>query len=302
MRVAVSGASGLIGTELTQVLKREGHDVLRLVRARPAGRGAAHWDPATGEIDREALAGCDAVVHLAARTIRPGRWTEAAKRELLDSRRAGTGLIARTMAGLDQGPRVLVSMSAVHFYGDRGDELLTEAAGPGQGFLAEVTRTWEAAADPARAAGIRVVHPRGGQVITPEAGTLRQLLPVFRLGLGGRFGNGRQWWSWISLDDMVGVIVHALTRPDVAGPLNTCAPGLVTNGEFTRILARVLRRPAVIPVPRFGPRLVVGDLADELVYASVRAVPERLLASGYEFRYPDLEGGLRAMLHRPKAA
>jgi uncharacterized protein len=291
MRVAVSGASGLIGTELDQVLRREGHDVLRLVRARPAGRGAAHWDPATGEIDREALAGCDAVVHLAARNIGQGRWTEATKRELLESRRSGTGLIARTLADLDDGPRVLVSMSGVHLYGDRGDEPLTE-----------VVAAWEAAADPARAAGIRVVHPRGGQVITPEGGTLQRLLPLFRLGLGGRFGDGRQWWSWISLDDMVGVIVHALTRPDVAGPLNTCAPGLVTNGDFTRILAEVLGRPAVIPIPRFGPRLLVGDLADALIYSSVRAVPERVLASGYEFRYPELEGGLRAMRHRPKAA
>jgi len=302
MRVAVSGASGLIGTELTQVLKREGHDVLRLVRARPPGRGAAYWDPATGEIDREALAGCDAVVNLAARNIGAGRWTEATKRELLASRTAGTGLIARTLADLDDGPRVLVSMSGVHLYGDRGDELLTEASSPGQGFMAEMVAAWEAAADPARAAGVRVVHPRGGQVITPEGGTLQRLLPLFRLGLGGRFGDGRQWWSWISLDDMVGVIVHALTRPDVAGPLNTCAPGLVTNGDFTRILAEVLGRPAVIPIPRFGPRLLVGDLADALIYSSVRAVPERVLASGYEFRYPDLEGGLRAMLHRPKAA
>ena len=302
MRVAVTGASGLIGSELTQVLKRDGHEVLRLVRSRPVGRGAAYWDPAGGEIDRQALAGCDAVVHLAARNIGQGRWTEAAKRELLESRRAGTGLIARTMAGLDHGPRVLVSMSGVNIYGDRGDELLTEASSPGQGFMAGVARAWEEAADPARAAGIRVVHPRGGQAITPEGGTLQRLLPLFRLGLGGRFGDGRQWWSWVALDDMVGIIVHALTRPDLAGPLNACAPGLVTNGGFTRILAQVLGRPAVIPIPRFGPRLLVGDLADELIYASVRAVPERVLASGYQFRHPDLEGALRTMLHRPDAA
>jgi uncharacterized protein (TIGR01777 family) len=205
------------------------------------------------------------------------------------------------MAELADGPKVLVSISGINYYGDRGDELLTEASGPGTGFMAELCVDWEAAAEPARAAGIRVVHPRGGQAMTPEGGTLQRLLPLFRLGLGGRFGDGRQWWSWISLDDLTGVIVHALTRPEVEGPLNACAPGLVTNADFTATLARVLGRPARLPIPKFGPRLVVGDLADELIYASVRAVPERTLASGYEFRHPELEGALRALLGRPAA-
>jgi uncharacterized protein (TIGR01777 family) len=302
MRVAISGASGLIGTELATVLRRGGHDVLRLVRSRPPGRGAAFWDPATGELDPEALAGCDAVVNMAGKNVGAGRWTEALKRKLWDSRVDSTGLLARTMAGMDQGPRVLVSMSGVNIYGDRGDEVLTEASSPGGGFMAELAAAWEAAADPARAAGIRVVHPRGGQVMHPDGGSLARLLPLFRLGLGGRFGSGRQWWSWISLDDMVGVLVHALTSPGVDGVLNACAPGLVTNGDFTRILAEVLGRPALLPVPRFGPKLLVGDLADELIYASVRAVPERTLATGYSFAQPELEPALRAMLGRPKAA
>jgi uncharacterized protein (TIGR01777 family) len=302
MRVAISGASGLIGTELGAVLRRGGHDVLRLVRSRPPGRGAAYWDPASGDLDADALAGCDAVVNLAGKNVGDGRWTEATKRALWHSRVDSTGLLARTMAGLEDGPRVLVSMSGVNIYGDRGDEVLTEASSHGGGFMAELAAAWEAAADPAREAGIRVVHPRGGQVMHPDGGSLRRLLPLFRLGLGGRFGSGRQWWSWVSLDDMVGVIVHALTRQDVDGVLNACAPELVTNGDFTRVLAGVLGRPAVLPIPRLGPRLLVGDLADELIYASVRAVPERTLASGYRFAQPELEPALRTMLGRPKAA
>ena len=302
MRVAISGASGLIGTELAAVLRRGGHEVLRLVRSRPPGRGAASWDPAAGELDPEVLTGCDAVVNLAGKNVGAGRWTEALKHELWHSRVDSTGLLARTMAGLELSPRVLVSMSGVNLYGDRGDEVLTEGSSKGDGFMAELAAAWEAAADPAREAGLRVVHVRGGQVMHPDGGSLATMLPLFRLGLGGRFGSGRQWWSWISLDDMVGVIVHALTRREVDGPLNATAPEPVTNADFTRILAGVLGRPALLPIPRFGPKLLVGDLADELIFASVRAVPERTLASGYSFARPELEGALRAMLGRPKAA
>ena len=303
MRIAVTGSSGLVGSDLVAILRRDGHEVLRLVRSRPAGRGAAYWNPDTGEIDTEAVADCDAVIHLAGANIGERRWTEARKREILDSRTKGTGLIAETLARLDDGPRTLVSMSGIHYYGDRGDEVVTESMPPGTDlFMAAVAAAWEAATAPAEAAGIRVVHVRGGVSVTPKGSTLARMLPLFRVGLGGRFGSGRQWWSWASLDDMIGVIRHAALDASVTGPLNAVAPNPVTNAEFTRILAGVLGRPAMLPVPRFGPHLIFGDLADELIYASIRAVPERTLASGYSFRHPDLETALRELLRRPRAA
>jgi uncharacterized protein len=298
MRIAVTGSSGLIGSALVPRLRHAGHEVLRLVRARPAGRGASYWNPAAGEIDRDALRGVDAVVHLAGRPIAT-RWTRQVKKEILESRTVSTHLLATTIAELDGGPRALVSMSGIHYYGaDRGDEILTEDSTPGVGFMPEVCQAWEAAAEPARAAGVRVAHVRGGLVLTPEGGPLERLLPLFRLGVGGRLGSGRQWWSWITLDDFLGVIEHAVTTEGVKGPLNATAPAPVTNAEFTRTLAKVLRRPAVLRVPRFGPRLVLGELADVLALGSLRVRPERTLASGYTFRHLDLEEGLTDLLHR----
>ena len=302
MRIAVTGSSGLIGSELVPVLKHEGHQVLRLVRARPTGRDAAYWNPETGEIDAAALADTEAVVHLAGKNVGERRWSESHKRQVLESRTRGTRLIAETMAGLRGGPRTLVSMSGVHYYGSRGDEILTEDSSPGEGFLASVSHAWEAAADPARAAGIRVVHPRGGLVLSLGGAPLAMQLPLFRLGLGGRFGSGSQWWSWISIDDMVGLLRHAVLTPTVSGPLNATAPEPVTNAEFTRALASALGRPAVLRVPRLGLRLVIGELADELVYASIRVLPERTLASGYVFRHATLEQALRDLLSRTEAA
>jgi uncharacterized protein (TIGR01777 family) len=297
VRIAVAGSTGMIGSALLPRLTRDGHEVLRLVRSRPAGRGASSWDPATGVIDGDALRATDVVVNLAGRSIGAGRWTAARKREILESRSRSTGLLAETMAKLDGGPRTLVSMSGVHWYGvDRGDEVLTEASGPGEGFMAEVCRAWEAAANPARAEGIRVVHVRGGIVLSRQADALRRLLPLFRLGLGGRFGSGRQWWSWISIDDAVGILRHAVVEGAVEGPVNATAPAPVTNAEFTRALAATVHRPALLPVPRFGPRLLVGDLADELLYGSQRVLPERALASGYAFRHTELAPALRELL------
>ena len=300
MLVAVTGASGLIGSALTRSLEDDGHRVLRLVRGRAAGPDQAHWDPAAGTIDADAVAKADAVVHLAGRSIAGLRWTRAARREILDSRVRGTGLLARTMAALD-GPRVLVCASGVHYYGDRGDEVLTEASpSAGDLFLTEVCRRWEAAADPARAAGLRVVHVRTGLAQTRDDGILARQVPLFRLGLGGRLGSGRQWWSWVTLEDVVGVYRHAVEDGRASGPLNATAPNPVTNAEHAATLARVLGRPAFLHVAAFGPRLLLGrQLADELLFSGQRVLPAATLASGYAFRFPELEPALRHLLGRP---
>jgi len=299
MLVAVTGASGLIGTAVVRRLQAEGYQVLRLTRSRPSGPDQVQWDPMAGRLDPDALAEADAVVHLAARNIGDRlRWTAATKRDILQTRVEGTGLVAGTMAGLSLGPRVLVCASGVGFYGDRGDEVLTEASSGGRGFLADVVRRWEEAADPARAAGLRVVHLRTGPVQTAAGAGLPKQALMFRLGIGGRLGSGRQWLSWISLDDIAGAYLHALTREDLDGPVNAVAPNPVTNAEFTATLARVLHRPAVLHVPAFGPRLVLGEAADELLFVSQRARPARLLATGYRFQFPELEPALRHTLGR----
>jgi len=306
MLVAVTGASGLIGTALVERLHAGGHQVLRLTRSRPAAPDQVHWDPASGELDPDALAKADAVVHLAATNIGEHlRWNARIKRELLESRVEGTSLVARTMAELatrsggNEGPRLLVCASGVHYYGDRGDAVLTEADGGGPGFLAGVVRQWEAAADPARAAGLRVVHLRTGLVQDVAGAGLPKQVLMFRFGLGGRLGSGRQWLSWISLDDIAGAYLHALTHDELEGPVNAVAPDPVTNAEFTRILARVLGRPAFLHVPAIAPKLVLGELADELLFTSLRARPARLLETGYTFEFPDLETTLRHTLSRP---
>jgi uncharacterized protein (TIGR01777 family) len=302
MLVAVTGASGLIGTALVRRLQNEGHRVLRLTRSRPSGPDQLQWDPMAGRLDRDALAKADAVVHLAAANIGDKlRWTARTKREILGTRVEGTGLVARTMAELANGPggpRVLVCASGAHYYGDRGDEVLTEASSGGRGFLADVVRQWEAAADPARAAGLRVVHLRTGPVQDAAGAGLPKQALMFRLGIGGRFGSGRQWLSWIALDDIAGAYLHALAREDLAGPVNAVAPNPVTNAEFTATLARVLRRVAVVHVPAFAPRLVLGEFADEMLFTSMRVHPARLLATGYRFRFPELEPALRHTLGR----
>jgi uncharacterized protein len=300
MHVVVTGATGLIGSVLVPLLRRDGHAVTRFSRT-ASGPDVARWDPAAGALDKAALAEADAVVHLAGRSIGAPRWTTKVKREILQSRVAGTRLLAETMAGLTSGPRVLVSSSGIHFYGDRGDERLTETSGPGQGFLAGVCRAWEAAADPAREAGLRVVHVRTGVVQATQGGALRVQGRVFKLGLGGRIGSGRQWWSWITLDDLVGIMRHAVVDEGVEGPLNATAPNPVSNAEYSATLARVVGRPALVPVPRFAPRLAVGEIADELLFASIRAFPEATLASGYTFAWPRLEPALLHLLHRPAA-
>jgi uncharacterized protein (TIGR01777 family) len=303
MLVAVTGASGLIGSALTRRLRAEDHQVLRLTRSRPSAPDQVQWDPTAGRLDADALAKADAVVHLAAKNLGERlRWNARVKRELLESRVEGTALVARTMAdlaGRSGGPRVLVCASGVGYYGDRGDEVLTESSSPGSGFLAEVCMQWEAAADPAREAGLRVVHLRTGPVQDMAGGGLPKQALLFRLGLGGRLGSGRQWLSWTALGDIVGAYLHALTHDELDGPVNNAAPKPVTNAEFTATLARVLGRPAMLPVPAFAPRLVLGEAADEFLFVSQRALPVRLRETGYRFQFPELEQALRHTLKRP---
>ncbi len=303
MHVVVTGASGLIGRALSAFLTTGGHTVTRLVRREPSGPDEARWDPAAGTVDREALARADAVIHLAGEGIAERRWSDAQKRRIRDSRVDGTRTIAQALAALgDDAPRTLVCASAVGYYGDRGDAELDEASAPGEGFLADVVRDWEAAADPAREAGIRTAHVRIGIVQDPAGGALGKVLPLFRLGLGGRLGSGRQWWSWVSRDDVVGILHHALTTPEVEGPINATAPEPVTNAEWTRVLGRVLGRPTVLPVPALGPKVLLGgELAQELLFTSARVRPRRAEETGYVFRHPDLEGALRFLLGRDQA-
>ena len=298
MRVAITGASGMIGRSLVAALRTDGHAVVRLVRRPDAGRApdAAYWDPASGTIDMERLRDVDAVVHLAGESL-VGVWTAAKKRRIRDSRVQGTALIARAAAALDPRPAALLSASASGWYGDRpAEEALDEESPSGTGFLAETARAWEAAASPAADAGVRVAYLRSGMVLTREGGALRPLLPLFRLGLGGRLGSGRQPWSWISLDDEIGAIRHVLEREDLAGPVNLVAPEATTNRTFTAALGRAVRRPTVFVAPGFALRLVAGEMAEQMLLGGQSVVPRRLLASGYRFRHPTLDQALGAIV------
>jgi len=296
MRLLISGASGLIGSALVRALPA-GWEVARLVRRSP-GAGEVRWDPDGGTIDVGAMGRIDAAVHLAGESI-AGRWSEEKKQRIRNSRVQGTSLLARTLAGMSPAPGVLLSASAVGIYGDRGDEVLTEDSPPGTGFLPEVGRAWEQAAQPAAEAGIRVVCLRMGVVLAREGGALARMLPLFRLGLGARLGSGRQWMSWIALADATAAMLHLLQADSVSGPVNLTAPNPVTNREFTLTLARVLRRPALLSVPALALRVVFGEMADEALLASTRVVPRRLLDSGFSFQHAELEAALRAVLQSP---
>ena len=297
MRISVTGSSGLIGSALVPLLTAEGHEVGRVVRSTTAG-DAWRWDPGTGHFDAGAVNGMDAVVHLAGESIAAGRWSAARKARIRDSRVRGTRAVAEAVARADPRPQALLCASAMGFYGDRGEERLTEASAPGLGFLSEVSREWEEACAPARDRGVRVANLRFGIVLSPAGGALAKMLLPFRLGAGGVVGSGKQWWSWVALDDAVGAIRHALVTPEVSGPVNVAAPNPVTNAEFTRTLGRVLARPTLFPVPVFAARLALGEMADALLLASARIVPERLQQTGYVFRQPELEGALRHLLGR----
>jgi hypothetical protein len=296
MEIAISGSSGLIGSALTPALREAGHVVRRLVRRTASAAGDVAWDPDAGTIDRDALAGVDGVVHLAGVGIADHRWTPAQKRRILESRTHGTMLLARTLAELEPKPRVFVSGSAVGYYGDGGDEVLTEDSPRAPGFLADVVAAWEAAAQPAVDAGIRTVLIRSGVVLSPKGGAMGKVLPLFKLGLGGPIGRGREWWPWISIDDEVGAIAHLLTA-DVSGPVNLVAPGIVRAADYAKAIGRALHRPVVLSVPRLGPRLLLGrELAASLLGQSQRVASTRLEASGYTFRHPDIDTALQHLL------
>jgi uncharacterized protein (TIGR01777 family) len=290
MRVVIGGASGLIGSALVPVLEANGHDVLRLVRREPRAPAEIRWDPASGALDPAPLAGVDAIVNLSGESIGQ-RWTASRKREILDSRTHATGLLARTAAALDPRPKVFVSASAIGIYPDRGDEVLTEDAEEGTGFEPDVVRAWEAAAQPAGDAGVRVVTFRQSPILAREGGMLDRLRLPFKLGLGGRLGSGRQWFSWVSLDDVTSAYALALTA-DLDGVYNLTSPNPVTNEQFTRALGRALHRPTVIPVPAFAIRTLFGEMGDEMVLAGKRILPARLLARGFEFAAPTLDVAL----------
>jgi hypothetical protein len=297
LHILVTGSTGFVGSALVPFLAAGGHRVTRLVRATPEhGIAEVQWDPEAGVMDIARLEGLDAVVHLAGENIATGRWTAEKKAKIRDSRVGGTRLLCDSLAGLKQPPKVMVCASAIGYYGDRGDELLTEESAPGTGFLAGVCREWEAAAKPAVQKGIRVVHPRFGMVLSGAGGALAKLLPPFRMGLGGVLGTGHQYISWIALDDLLGVIAHALTTEALQGPVNAVTPNPVTNQEFTQTLGRLLSRVTLFSMPAVAARLAFGEIADEVLLASQRVQPTRLLATGYRFRYPDLEGALRRSL------
>jgi len=297
MRISVTGSSGLIGSALVPFLTAQGHEVGRVVRSMTTA-GDWRWDPGAGHVDAGAVNGKDAVVHLAGESIAAGRWSAARKARIRDSRVRGTRVVAEAVARADPRPKALLCASAMGFYGDRGDERLTEASAPGRGFLSEVSREWEEACAPAREQGVRVVNLRFGIVLSPAGGALAKMLLPFRLGAGGVVGSGKQWWSWVGLDDAVGAIQHALVTPGLSGPVNVVAPNAVTNAEFTRTLGRVLARPTLFPVPVFAARLAFGEMADALLLASARVVPERLQQTGCVFHHPELEGALRHLLGR----
>lgn len=299
LRVLVSGTSGLIGRALVPFLRTQGHEVLRLVRRAPRAADEVEWRPADGLVKLRSAGEIDAVVHLAGAGVADHRWTTARRREIRESRVHGTRLLAEALAARTHPPRVVVGGSAVGFYGDAGDVWVDETSAAGEGFLAEVTREWESAWAPLDAAGTRRVYLRTGVVLTSGGGALAKMLTPFRLGLGGRMGDGRQWLPWISIDDEVGAIAHALVSDRLRGPVNAVAPIPVTNAEFAATLARVLRRPAILPVPAFALRAALGrGLADEALLASQRVRPAALAASGYRFRHENLEAALRHVLGR----
>lgn len=295
MHIAITGSRGLIGSQLVPHLTAAGHQVTPLVRGAPAA-GRVSWDPGGSSFDASGLDGVEGVVHLAGENIAAQRWTTAFKQRIRESRTRGTRVLCEGLASMNAPPDVLVSASAIGFYGDRGDEILTEDSGPGGGFLADVAREWEAAVAPAEDAGVRVVLLRFGVVLSPKGGALAKMLGPFRMGGGGIVGSGKQYVSWITLDDAVSAVQHALGVEMLYGPVNAVAPHAVTNAEFTKTLGRVLSRPTMMSMPAFAARLAFGEMANDLLLASTRVRPQRLESTGFEFHHTDLDSAFRSML------
>lgn len=294
--IAVTGATGLIGSALVARLRAKGHPVRRLVRStRDPQPGDVPWNPEAGTLDPAVLAGCDAIVHLAGAPIAQ-RWTASHKRDIRDSRVNGTSLLAKAIAAMSEKPRVVLSGSAIGYYGDRGDELVDEQSAPGTGFLADVGKAWEAAAEPIAQAGVRLVLLRTGIVLSPDGGALEKMLPPFRMGVGGPMGSGMQWLSWISLEDQLRAMEYVLETDGVRGAVNLVSPNPVTNATFATTLGRVLRRPALIPLPAFALELMFGEMGESTILAGQRVVPSMLSGSGFQFAEPTLEGALRSLL------
>ena len=297
MKIIVTGASGLIGKPLVKNLRKHGHEVVQLVR-RTAQANESQWNPATGQINASVIDGADAVIHLSGAGIGDRRWTPKYKQELLESRTKSTALLASTIANSAKKPSVFLSGSAIGIYGPRGDEELTEQSSSGSSFLADICKQWEAAAKPAVDAGVRTVYLRTGIVLTPLGGALKKQLPLFKLGLGGKFGDGRAWQSWISLDDELAAIEYLLTA-NISGAANLTAPNPVTNAEFTNSMARTLKRLAILPIPKFGPKLLLGgELADALLFTGQRVMPIELQKSGFTFQHQTIDIALRALLNK----
>jgi uncharacterized protein (TIGR01777 family) len=299
MNILVTGSTGLIGSELCSFLSAERHHVLRMVRKARTGADEVSWDPSSGKLDSGALEGIDTVIHLAGENIAGGRWTAKRKRRIRESRINGTRLLAQSLAHLSNPPKILISVSAVGYYGDRGEEQLVEESSPGTGFLPDLCREWEEATEPASRKGIRVVIPRLGTVLSPKGGALALMLPIFRLGIGGRIGSGRQYMSWIAMDDLIGVFHHAIRCESLQGPVNAVSPNPVTNLIFSKTLGHVLSRPVLFALPSLAARVVFGEMADEALLASAKVSAARLKDSGYQFRFPGLEDALRNAFQKP---
>lgn len=296
MKLLISGSHGLVGTALCRELSKRGHHVARLVRQMPASGDDVGWNIQSGKIEMRKLSGFDVVLHLAGKSIASGRWSEKLKREIFNSRVRSSALLAESLRVVEQKPRCFICASAIGFYGSRGDEELNEASLPGDSFLSRVCREWEAATDCLDDADVRVVNARFGAILSPRGGALRTMLFPFRLGLGGRLGDGQQFFSWISIDDVVGGLLHCIETQALAGPVNFVAPEAVRNQEFTETLGKVLRRPTPFPVPKRLLQLALGEMADELLLASARVRPTKLITHGYNFEHPKLEIALRALL------
>ncbi len=299
MRILISGSHGLVGTALIKLLETDGHEILRLVRHAPHSQSEIEWSPDRYSIALARIEGFDAAVHLAGESIAEGRWNDEKKRRIRESRVKGTRLLGDVLANLSNPPKSLISASAIGYYGNRGDEVLTESSPPGDDFLANVCVEWEKATALAVEKGIRVVNTRFGIILDAEGGALAKMLPPFRMGIGGKIGSGNQWMSWIALDDVVGAIKFALGNDSLRGPVNFVAPNPVTNAEFTKTLGKALSRPTIFPIPAFGVRLAFGEMADALLLSSQRVEPERLKAAGYQFGYSQLEAALLHVLQKP---